>query len=189
MANTLPPPQNFTIAKGQDWPLEVTVFAPEKELKLAGDALLGATTIYVDWDHPALSDGEMFQFGDSVVVEIDGAVAAGATSVPVVEIEGPLQRGEKGVMLRDLTGATLEFEALEDGGDATPVVSKTSDDIILLTQSGRATRGHFQIDGLAADWTAVTPGSFPWYAWRRNSGSSRPVARGTITLENAGFGS
>lgn len=187
--NTLPPPQNFTLAKGQDWPLEITVFAPEKELKLAGDALLGAETLFVDWDHPALSDGEMFQFGDSVVVEVDGAVAAGATSVPVVAIEGPLQRGEKGMMLRDLTGATIEFEALQDGGDATPIFSKSGAAIILLTQSVRATRGHFQVDGDAADWSSSAPGAYPWVAWRRNSGSSRPVARGTITLENAGFGS
>lgn len=181
------PPQNFTIAKGQDWPLEITVFGPEKELKLTGDAALGAVSIAVEWDHPALSDGEMFQFGDHVVVEVDGAVAAGAATVAVVALEGPLQRGEKGFLLRDLTGFEIEFEALADGGDATPLISKTGADITLLTQSARATRGHFQVAGVAADTTPLDEGSLVWRAWRRNSGSSRPISGGTLTIRNEGF--
>lgn len=181
------PAQNFRIAKGQDWPLEITVFGPEKEIKLAGDAIAGATTLVVEADHPALADGDMFQFGEHVVVEVSGAVAAGATSVTVEALDGPLQRGEKGLLLRDLTSATIEFEALANSGDATPAISKTGGDIVLLTQSARATRGHVQVNGLAADTSSLEAGPLTWHLWRRNSGTSRPIARGTLTIEEQGF--
>lgn len=180
------PPQNFTLAKGQDWPLEIRVIAPEKRLKLSGDAEASAVSLFVDGDHPALLDGEKFLFGDHVVVTIDGAVAAGVRNVTVEALAGPLQRGELGQMLRDLTGATLQFEASLDGADATPAVSKTGGDIVILTQTGED-RGKFQVAGVAADWDDADVGEYVWHAWRRNSGSSRPVARGVITLEKQGF--
>jgi hypothetical protein len=180
------PPQNFTIAKGQDWPLEILVFGPEKSLRLAGDAAAGATSLFVAADHPAFSDGEKLLFGDNVVVTIDGPTAAGARSVTVEALAGPLDAGQDGQLLRDLTDATIEFEALQDGGDATPVISKTGADIVILTQTGDD-RGKVQVAGAEADTAQLEPGAYPWFAWRRNSGSKRPIARGTLTIEAAGF--
>lgn len=184
--NDLPAPQDFRIAKGQDWPLEITVFGPEAALKLAADAAASATSLTVEADHPALSDGDKFLFGANVVVTVDGAVSAGTRTVAVDALAGPLQRGETGKLLRDLTGYTIEFEALTHAGDATPAISKTGADILILTQTGD-NRGKVQVVGEAADTSSLAAGEYAWFLWRRDSGSKRPIARGTLTIEEAGF--
>lgn len=185
-SHDLPPPQNFAIAKGQDWPLEIRVFGPEKSLKLTADAAAAGTSLTVNPDHPALSDGDKFLFGEHVVVTVDGNVAAGTRTVTVDALAGPLQSGEVGRLLRDLTGWTVEMEVLARAGDALPVISKTGGDVLILTQSG-ADRGKLQISGSAADTEDVDAGEYTWFVWRRDSGEQRPIARGLLRIEEAGF--
>lgn len=184
--NDLPAADNFTIAKGQDWPLELRIFGVEKSIKVAADAATGATTLVVESDHPALSTGDKLLVGRNVVVTVGADAAAGVQSVTVSAISGPLARGDRGRLLRDLTGWTIEFEALAAAADATPVISKSGATVTVLSQVGDS-RGLVLISGLAADTASVTPGEYAWFAWRRDAGYTRPIARGSLTVEAQGF--
>lgn len=180
------PPLNFTLAKGQDWPLEITIFGPEKSIRLSGTAADGATDLFVEADHPALDNGDKFRFGEYITVTLTNDVDAGDRHIPVSALAGPIEAGETGELLRDLTGYTIQLEALEDGADAAPVFTKSGADVVIPSQAG-ADRGKVQIAGAAADWASSEPGAYPFWAWRRDSGQKRPIARGTINLEAQGF--
>lgn len=179
------PPQNFEVAKGEDWPIEIRVFG-EKSVKLAGDAVAGATSLFLHWDHPAMSDGDKLLFGDHVVVTLDEDLAAGATTADVVALAGPLRSGLEGHELRDLTGYDIEMEILEAAGDETPLVSKTDADVTLADQTGDD-RGKVLIDGEADDIASLVARSYPWFAWRRGDGVNKRLCGGILTVTDAGF--
>lgn len=184
VAETLPP-QTVEIAKAQDWTLQFRVLAPEK-VTLDAPALASAIALTIKPLETALSNGDKLLFGKNTVVTLGAAAAAGVTSLTVSAIAGPLQQGDVGQKIRDLTGYTIEMEVLENAGDATPLISLTGADITLHTQTAEE-RGLVDVAGVAADTSSLTPGDYAWALWRRNSGTTRPLATGTFKLYEAGF--
>lgn len=176
------PQQRLDIAKGQDCTLQVRVLAPETVV-LNADALAGASTLTIRPLDYALASGDKLLFGKSTVVTLSGAAAAGVTSLSVSAIAGPLRAGDAGQKIRDLTGYAITLEVLSNRSDATPHISRSCN---VLTQTGDD-RGHVQFVLVEADTSSLEAKSYYWTAWRRNAGSMRPQAEGTLVLSERGF--
>jgi len=175
------------ITKGQDWIIEHTILGPVSEsLELTGAVEAGATTLYVkplkaDWQA-----GEKVQFEGSTVITLTVGASAGAVSVPVAAIPGPLPPAIRGRKLRDLTGYTLEYEVLATPAQETPIIASAELAITILDQTGNL-RGKVRVQGPRAT-TIDLPAKRYFYAlWRNNDGSRRPIAWGDWDLRERGF--
>lgn len=177
--------QKLELAKGQDWTLRLRILAPER-VELAANAIAGATALTLKPLGAARANGDKLLFGENTVVTLSAGAAAGAISLAVSALPGPLNSGDRGQLIRDLTGFTIGFEALTAGGDATPVISKTGVDVTLANQTGDD-RGFVEIAGVAADTASLALGHYYAAAWRRNSGSSRPLAEFGLVISAKGF--
>lgn len=173
------------IAKGQDWVIEFRVLSAEG-VELAADAVTGATSLAVKVLEDSFLTGDMLLFGKNTVITLSGPAAAGATTVAVTAIPGPLGSGQRGRKIRDLTGFTMEFEVLEGFGDATPVIATGAVSITPATQTG-TDRGKVQVAGLAATTTSLAPKRYAYALWRTNAGSKRPLAFGDFDISERGF--
>ena len=181
------------IAKAQDFTIEVRVLEGSGRLggqavsvRVAADAAAGATTLVVSPLDDALANGDKLLYGINHVVSLGADAAAGATSLTVSALSAPLRLGDIGRKLRDLTGYTIEFEMLKRGADATPLISKTGGSITIPSQAG-ADRGKVQVACVSTDTVNIAPGQYYGALWRRNAGSSRPLAEMDVTISAKGF--
>jgi hypothetical protein len=172
------------IAKTQDVTVQIRVRSHEWA-QLTAAAIAGATALSVRPLEYALASGAKLLFGGNVVT-LSASAAAGDVSLAVTAISGPLKAGDEGQLLRDLTGYSIEMEVLSNRGDATPIISLSGSAVTLATQSG-VDRGKVDIALVAANTTNVAAGMYYWAAWRRNSGSTRPLAEGDFELVEKGF--
>lgn len=185
------PNEPIVIAKGQDVTIEKRIRA-EGSIKLTSDAAAAATSISIDRDHIAFTAGDMLIYSDTVVITVDtGGCAAGATTMPVTALPGPLKTGDQLQKLADLTGYTEVLEVLTDAGDATPLISLAGADVTIPSQASAANRGRVLFTLLKADTVDtgvdVGPGSFYYAVWKRDSGSQRPQVEGTFEVKERGF--
>lgn len=173
------------IAIGQDASIVFRVLAPEK-VELASNAAAAATSLSVKPLRDALSSGDKLLFGENTVVTLSAGASAGAITVAVDAIPGTLQSGEKGQKIRDLTSVTLEFEVVENGGDATPVIANGDVTITPATQTG-VDRGKVTV--FIADTVTATleAKSYLYSLWNRTANNYRPVAYGTFEARELGF--
>jgi hypothetical protein len=173
------------VAKGQDWTVEWRVLAPET-VQLGADAAIGADALTVLPLEAALASGDKLLFGENTVVTLDGAVAAGAESVPVTTTTVKLRKGDVGQKIRDLTGYTVEFELSAKAGDATPLIADADVTVTVLTQTGED-RGKVQVAVPDTETDDLAAGSYFGALWRRDAGSERPLATASVTIKEAGF--
>lgn len=173
------------LAKGQDWMLELRVMASER-VQLAAPALAGATSLTIYPLEDALATGDKLLFDVNTVITLSAPATPGTTTLAVSAIPGPLRQGAVGQKMQDLTGYSIEFEALHSRGDTTAVITKSGASVTILPQGGDD-RGKVQIDGVAADTANLEPKTYFAAVWRRNAGSARPLAEGDLILREAGF--
>lgn len=182
------------LAKGQDGVLELIVFTahnilPNREfefvsIKTAAPAVGGATSVAIDRLKYTLSDGDMLMFPGNMVAVVNGLHEPGATLLNVESLPGNVQNGETAKKLQDLTGYELMLEVLTAQADAVPNISKSGTNQNQGTSDGRG-RCHFAF--VAADTSSLTSRRYAADAWRRNTGSARPVGSYNIELYDAGF--
>lgn len=185
--------QKLRVAKGQDQVLRQRIFAADPRsgepiyAELAENAITGATSLTVRPLRNALASGDKLLFGENVVLTLSAAAAAGGTTVALVgsALPGPLQAGDQGRKLQDLTGYTVNMEVLTNRGDATAVIALTGTP---ATQTGDD-RGFVDFSLAAADTSGLAAGHYFATSWRRNAGSSRPLTPEGIDFEifEAGF--
>lgn len=180
------------LTKGQDATLRLIIrqgdgHGEPHKVRLTENAATSATTLTIDRDHVALSQDDVLLFGENVRVTVgSGGCAAGAVSLPVSAIAGPLYKGDELYLLQDLTAFTVAMELLSAGGDETPVLTKETCDVDVPTQSG-ADFGAVDITIDAADTADLTEEAYVAAVWRRNSGSARPLGRYDVRLAESGF--
>lgn len=180
------------VKKGSDFAVEYRIRAGDGHGKpirvtVAADAAVGATSLTVNPDHPALANGDKLLFGEDVVVTLSAACDAGDTSMDVTATTCAFDRGAQLDKLVDLTGYTIKAVVLQKRGDlaASAVIADTAFTVTLATQSG-VDRGKVTISALAAATASKDAGSYYGALWRRNSGSTRPLAEFDFKLVEAG---
>lgn len=176
------------VAKGQDWVRYVRVF-DGAQVQLSADAATGATTLTLAPDHPAIASGDKLLFGENVIVTTSGTCAAGATSLSVTALAGPLKAKAAGRrIVKDLSGYTLVVEISDDRDDATALITAPTtavgDD---ATDPNSPKADVVSLTGLAADTSSQTPGTYYWALWNRASNANRPLADGPFILEAKAF--
>lgn len=179
------------MVKGTDWGLEVRVMAGDGHgkpirLTVAHDAPAVSGSLTVKPDHPALASGDKLLLGEDVVLTLDGACAAGSPTLPVDDTAIAIDTGTQLAKIQDLTGYTLQAEALSNRGDATPVIAAGSFTVTLATQT-LLDRGKVTVTCAAAVTALLTAGSYFFCLWRQDSGNKRPVYEATLRVTEAGF--
>lgn len=177
------------IAKGQDVTREITVIAYWDDdepisIKLSAAASSGATSLSIERLKYALTNGDMLIFDGNLVVTLGADAAIGAASLTVSAIDGAIRAGEVGKKLQDLTSYTISLEISDTAADATPEITKSGS---LQTQSATDGRGRVQFTIAAADTSSLTSKQYAAAAWRTNSGSARPLWRGSVEVYDANF--
>jgi len=167
--------QHLEFAKGQDFVATFFCYTG-KTVKLSANALSGATSLSCYPLSAALASGSKLQFG-SLVVTLSGSAAALATSLSVTAIDAAIDSSVIGKELQSLSGYDLEFEARDASNEIAIESSEVSIDIAVDNYSATLS-GVCELDANSG---------YSWSVWRRNTGSSRPLARGDLVVFDAGF--
>ena len=185
------PEQTIRVAKGSDWTRYVRVF-DGAEIVLSADA--SASPLTLAPDHPAIASGDKILFGENIILTTSGACAAGATSLAVSSVPGPLKARAVGRRLRkDLSGYELELRVFENRGDPAAMFTlaegggiTVGDDATDPAGSGKSQIA--QVVGDEDDTKDETAGNYFWVMWRCDEGNEYPLegARGPFELYEAG---
>jgi hypothetical protein len=179
------------LAIGQDFSRELRILALDGagrrvSVTLAADAAAGATSLTVKPDHPALASGDKLLLGANVIVTLSATCDVGTTSMAVTATPAALNTGQQLAKVQDLTGFTVQAEALASRGDATPVIASADITVTLATQTGND-RGKLTLAVAAAVTAALDAAALYLAVWRRDSGSKRLLYEASLRIQDAGF--
>lgn len=169
---------------GRDFEITHRVLAPET-VRLREDSPVAGVILYCERLDDPLSDGDKLLIGKNMIVTLGDDALAGAQTVDVVALAGPVRSGEVLQKIRDITGYTIEWELLDSRRDTTAIIASSQVTIEILTQTD-VDRGRVRITGAAALTQDLTPGRYFYSLWRVDAGFRRPLAYGDIELEAAG---
>jgi hypothetical protein len=179
--------QVIDIDVGSDW---IRYFRPEDgaRIVLSLDAVEGAVTLTLQPDHPAIASGDKLLFEKHIIVTAAGACAAGATSLSVTALTGPLKAKAIGRrIIKDLSGYTLKFRVLAERDDTQLVLAEitasSGDD---ATDPNAPKADVAQVTAAKTDTINVAPGNYWWALWRTDSGVEKRLASGPFNLHAAG---
>jgi hypothetical protein len=181
------PEQTITVVKGSDWTRYVRVF-DGAQIVLSADAAAAAVSLTLAPDHPAIASGDKLLFGENIILTTSGACAAGATSVGVTAIPGPLKAKAVGRrIVKDLSTYTLEFRMLAQRGDTASVfdITPTVGDDATDPNSPKADIA--QVVGDEDDTKDETPGSYFWALWNTVESAEKVIAQGPFEIVEAGY--
>lgn len=176
---------------GQDFSRTLRILAVDGDgrriaVVLTADAAAGATALTVKPDHAALASGDKLLLGSNVIVTLSATCDVGVTSMAVTATPTALQTGQQLVKVQDLTGFTIQAEALANRGDATPVIASADLAVTLATQTAND-RGKLTLAVLAAVTAALDPAWLYLAVWRRDSGLKRVLYEASLRVGGAGF--
>lgn len=182
------PEQTITVVKGSDWTRYIRVF-DGAQIVLSADAATGATSLTLAPDHPSIASGDKILFGENIILTTSGSCAAGATSLGVTAIPGPLKAKAVGRrIVKDLSTYTLEFRMLAQRGDTASVfdiAATTGDDATDPAGSGKADIA--QVTGDEDDTKDETAGSYYWALWNTVESAEKVLASGPFEIVEAGY--
>jgi len=184
------PEQEIRVSKGSDWTRYIRVL-DGAAVQLSQDA--SASPLTLAPDHPAIASADKLLFGENIILTTSGACAAGATSLAVSSVPGPLKAKAVGRrIVKDLSGYELEFRVFVNRGDTTAQFTLTEgsgvtagDDATDPAGSGKA--DIVQVSGDEANTTGLDAGNYFWALWRADEGYEKPLAQGPFILEEAGY--
>lgn len=173
------------IARGQDGTFEVLIYAAWDQknnisVRASQPALAAATQVAISRLNYPLSNGDMLDFNGMVVV-VNGAHSVGVNVLNVNAIAGPVQVGDVGTKLQDLTTFALVCYILEPEA-ATPTYTLTP---TLGDQTQVTGRGRAQFTVSATQSAAALAQRYFANAWRTNVGSARPEWTGDMEFFDA----
>lgn len=182
---------SITIERGRDGTIPIRCHVLNGrggyvEAKASAYAAAGVTSITIDRLEYALASGDMLQIGDGLVVTTSGAVAIGATTLPVTTTPGPVKAGEVMRLLANLTGYTVEMRIMNTAGDLVPVIPVVNLPITIPDQTVIATRGIFNIAVDSTDTSSLTGGPFAGTAWRTDASNKRSLWTGQVNIVDEG---
>lgn len=188
------PEQTITVAKGSDWVRFVRVY-DKARIILSADAAAGATTLTLAPDHPAIASGDKILFGENVILTTSGSCAAGATSLGVTAIPGPLKARAIGQrIVKDLSAYAIEFRVFAHRGASETLFTlaeasgvTVGDDTTDPAGSGKS--DVVQVDGDEDNTADLDAGAYFWVLWRVDEGNEYPFegARGPFEVEDVGY--
>lgn len=131
------------VNKGQAWEVEWRMRAGDGHgnpirVTLDADAAEGGTTLVVKPSHPAFADGDVFLFGEDVLVVLSDDCPAGEKTMTVTALPCALDRGNQLEKLASQAGATIKAVVLKKRGDvaADAVIPATDITVVIPTQTG-----------------------------------------------------
>lgn len=173
------------IARGQDATFELLIYQKWSQseyvsVRAMQPAAALAITITIERLKYALSGGDFLDFG-GMIVTVNGSHAVGATVLNVTALPGPIDVGDLGFKVQDLTGFTIETRILEPEAAASDLTLSGT----VLDQTVIATRGRVQFTCSVAQSLARAAKRYFANAWRTNAGTTRPEWVGDIMFYDA----
>lgn len=184
------PEQEIRVSKGSDWTRYIRVL-DGAAVQLSQDA--SASPLTLAPDHPAIASADKLLFGENIILTTSGACAAGATSLAVSSVPGPLKAKAVGRrIVKDLSGYELEFRVFVNRGDAAAVFTITESDGVSVGDDATDPAGSGKADIVAvtgdeANTKDLDAGSYFWSLWRADEGYEKPLASGPFLIEEKGY--